>query len=724
MLLHHKIVNLLTICLLLTSAFSTNAEARKPIPSLTREQQDKIAETVKAQLSQAKTAADSVPLLFNLFDLNSTALAYDIAIQLAETARRAGKNDIALEAMMNAANSASTKDSLVNVVLQRVEKEFPQSPQKKSARTFINMVYNTSVARYADEEHRSKLLQELLRKLASDPPSDVYDKIVITHAICVNLARISEGELLVEYVRKLGDLIDQLPADDHSIRNAYYVWSSMMYTRAGNNDEAIEACKSLLDEMLALDERNRKIGRKYRSYDAYRYTTYTRLLENYQAMSPADVERYYMLAKEMVQRDPIAKMTYGKAPLPDIYYNFYKANYRKAFELIDRCKDDKYLKPRQLQILGMYISAANAIGEKEALLEVYPIYNKLLKDELESRQNERTRELEVVYEVNDIHNENLRLQQDRNAAQRHLWKTVTIVSIALVLILTAFIIILLHLNRRRLRLAQRLKDSNRALRNESKSLAEARDQLRAARDEAQKADELKTEFINNMSHEVKAPLQAITEYSQMIIDNIDEEHKKFLDTFASRLTVNCELVNTIVNDVLQLTELHNSSLKIKENLYDIKPICDTAIDSVRHHFKPGVKILFTPDSENFLMRTDRHRVLQILVNILSNAAKFTREGAVTISIRKSADGTKAIISVADTGCGIAPENAESIFNRFTKLDSSVSGAGLGLTIARMLAQRLGGSLVLDTDYTDGARFVLTLPMKLAIKPTIISAARA
>ena len=73
MLLHHKIVNLLTICLLLTSAFSTNAEARKPIPSLTREQQDKIAETVKAQLSQAKTAADSVPLLFNLFDLNSTA---------------------------------------------------------------------------------------------------------------------------------------------------------------------------------------------------------------------------------------------------------------------------------------------------------------------------------------------------------------------------------------------------------------------------------------------------------------------------------------------------------------------------------------------------------------------------------------------------------------------------------------------------------------------------
>ena len=207
-----------------------------------------------------------------------------------------------------------------------------------------------------------------------------------------------------------------------------------------------------------------------------------------------------MLAKEMVQRDPRAKMTYGKAPLPDIYYNFYKANYRKAFELIDRCKDDKYLKPRQLQILGIYITAANAIGEKEALLEVYPIYNKLLKDELESRQNERTRELEVVYEVNDIHNENLRLQQDRNAAQRHLWKTVTIVSIALVLILTAFIIILLHLNRRRLRLAQRLKVSNRALRNESKSLAEARDQLRAARDEAQKADELKTEFINNMSH--------------------------------------------------------------------------------------------------------------------------------------------------------------------------------------------------------------------------------
>lgn len=679
------------------------------IASPVQKSKQEIIDSLDVELSRRSNPSDSVMLMFNIFDLEPQSKKTEYGKRLAATATRAGDYEIAFDALRNVANINQENEEIIEEILDMV-KSYPESEDRDNTITFIRILRNWSRAKAAKTaDERVARIQALVREASSTPPKDLDDRIVLLHALCIHLSELSEGDLLADYLHRLGELIEETPSENHALKNVYYVWASMIYTKVGQRALAIQTCRNLLDEIDALDRRNKELGRKYRSYDAHRYIVYTRLLENYEELDPSEVEQYYNEAMRLVKTDSRAAVTYSSAPLPSIYHSFFQKNYRKAFELIDSCKDNPYLEKRKLQLTKMYIGAATAIGNHKALLEAYPAYARLLEEELDTRQNERYRELQVLYDVNEIKLENLKLKEEEQLVRQRMWRTVTIVCAGLLLALGAFIFFLLRMGRRKAMIAKRLKIANKNLRNESRQLRETRDKLEAARDIARRADSLKTDFINNMSHEVSVPLQAMSEYSQMILENVDDEHKKYLSTFAERLSLNCELVNTIVNDVLQLAELHNSTLHIKEKPHSLLPICETSADAVRRKLNPGVSLSVVAEKGDIIIRTDRHRLIQILVNLLSNAAKFTEKGEITLSLDTTEDNSQVLFTVTDSGIGIDPRYKDTIFERFTKLDSSVPGAGIGLTISRMLAELMGGTLILDTAYTDGARFILSLP---------------
>lgn len=141
------------------------------------------------------------------------------------------------------------------------------------------------------------------------------------------------------------------------------------------------------------------------------------------------------------------------------------------------------------------------------------------------------------------------------------------------------------------------------------------------------------------------------------------------------------------------------------------------LDGVRHRVAPGVALQFDASSPAISLFTDPQRLHQILLNLLTNAAKFTQRGSITLgfSLENDEEGNtdleKVRFVVTDTGIGIKADKKEAIFDRFVKLDKETQGAGLGLTISRLLARILGGDVYLDTTYTKGARFVLILPRK-------------
>lgn len=669
-------------------------------------------DSINNVLSQIDTPADSIMPMFNIYDLLTEPDRIAYSYKLIETAGHAGRYDIALDVIRNNANSNMRDIEVIDRMID-LTATFPESEDRSNSQTFLRMVRNACKAQGAvTAKERVDIIEKLMREANANPPETLNDQIVLLHEICIYLSDITEGDLLVDYLHKLGELIEKMPETSYALKNMYYVWASIIYTKTGQTALAIQACNHLLDQIDLLDQRNQRLGRVHRDYDAHRYIVYTRLLENAEGLDPADELKYYNEAIRLTGTSSRAAKTYASAPLPDIYHAMYHKNYRKAFELIDRCKDNPYLNKRRLQIMKMYIGAATAIGENQALLNSYPEYARLLEEELNTREKERYRELQVIYDVNEIKIDNLRLKEREENARKQMWRAITIVCVCMLVALAIFSFFMLRLSRRKTAIANRLKITNRNLMNESRLLREARDQLKTARDMAEKADKLKTEFINNMSHEVKVPLQAMLQYSQMILENVDDDRKKFLSTFADRLVINCELVNTIVNDVLQLAELHNSTLKVSEQPYDLLPICEAAADALRPRLHPGVTLDVTAPAGDIIIRTDRYRLQQILTNLLSNAVKFTDEGTVSLSMSTTADNSQVIFTVTDTGIGIDPSYAETIFERFSKLDNNIPGAGLGLTIARLLAHLLGGDLILDTAYRAGARFILSLPNRV------------
>ena len=138
--------------------------------------------------------------------------------------------------------------------------------------------------------------------------------------------------------------------------------------------------------------------------------------------------------------------------------------------------------------------------------------------------------------------------------------------------------------------------------------------------------------------------------------------------------------------------------------------CKDVEKSVKQKIQQGVNLTLTCSEKDFVMKTDILRLQQLLLNLLTNAAKFTAQGEINLNYQVDKEKMQVIFSVTDTGCGVPPDKQESIFNRFEKVDEFKQGAGLGLPICRTIAGLFGGTLTVDPAYTGGARFIFVHPI--------------
>ncbi len=466
-----------------------------------------------------------------------------------------------------------------------------------------------------------------------------------------------------------------------------------------------------LEGIESLEKHYREIGRIYHSFDANRYIIYTRLLSNFPMLAPHEVEKYYKLAMDLAASDYTSAETNKVSPTPQIYYNLAYKNYDKALGYIKSCIDHPYNIQDRRRLLKHEIECAEAVGDNATLLKAACEYNKLLEDNLSQRLDEKYRELQVLSDNSELINNYNQLHIEKQRAEARALRLTVLIAILAAVILLISVIVLFRLNRRNRSLVMTLDKSNRELLEKSENLEQSRQELVKARDMAQKANNMKTDFIKNMSYEVNAPLKAINEYSKLIVDCADASNRKYLERFTALVELNSELLNTIVNDVLHISEIDSNSVPIHNRSTDLRSMCTMVLDGVRQRLSPHVVLLFDAESPAISLFTDPQRLHQILLNLLTNAAKFTAKGSITLSYRIDADKGTVVFSVTDTGIGIKSDKKDAIFDRFVKLDKDTQGAGLGLTISRMLARIMGGDVQLDTSYTKGARFIVILPQK-------------
>ena len=220
----------------------------------------------------------------------------------------------------------------------------------------------------------------------------------------------------------------------------------------------------------------------------------------------------------------------------------------------------------------------------------------------------------------------------------------------------------------------------------------------------------KTSFLQNFNHEIRTPLNAIYGFAQLLCTpgmEISEEEKQQYSTYISD---SYSLIDMMLNDIHDITDSENGTYSIVRQDFRINEVCRSAISSTRHCAQEGVRMDFTTElSDDAIINSDERRIHQVLVNYLTNACKHTSEGEIILHCSDTERPGRIVLSVTDTGPGIPADKAEIIFKRFVKLDEYKQGAGLGLSICRLIAENLGAEACLDTTYTGrGARFILVL----------------
>lgn len=325
-------------------------------------------------------------------------------------------------------------------------------------------------------------------------------------------------------------------------------------------------------------------------------------------------------------------------------------------------------------------------GADSDRIEVEVIPNKVMMDS--KIVKEKRLDLSFIHQPIEMVNENPSFYEQY---KYHIWTVATIL-----VVLSAGLFVSLYFYYHTKKLKDELQESESALRD--------------AKDRAEESSRLKSAFLANMSHEIRTPLNAIVGFSDVLASggSSEDEQQGYVDI----IKTNSDLLLRLINDILDVSRLEADRVTFTFEECDVVPLCQRVLASVSQSRKSENEFIFECDRESMDMRTDTQRLQQVIINLLSNADKFTRNGKITLGLKMDEKQREVLFSVSDTGTGIPLEKQKLVFERFEKLNEYVQGTGLGLSICKLTVEKWGGKIWVDPGYTDGARFVFTHPLDI------------
>lgn len=671
-----------------------------------------ISDTLARQLSQTKAATHRLQILYDLFDLAPHDSVTVTGERVLEAALEVKDYASAMDMYRRLGSFNIGRDTLrIESYINGLTK-LPKSPERDATECFLYLSLMTAKAHYLDEDMRYNQLMHLLQRFRDTRTQNqpIYDRVVMMFTLCNYLDAAVPGEILTSYLNELEGLIKQMPYKLNGLENMFYLHSAMVYTSNDQPARAVAADRELLQVINRLDNERIQQGRIYRNYDRFRYSVYRRMLSNYDALSDEEVEKIYRRVLELQKTNEAVADDMAHNPRVEAYYNMAKENYATALPLLMECLDKERQQHNRRQLLRLAVKAATETGDTQTLNNVAREYSVILEKTLKERTFQRGKELRALYEVAEITDPDSNQASLAERTENRNTTLTIILWIALAIIIAIVVAFSVHILRSR-RLSMKLRETNALLESERDNLRRIQASLIETRDQARQANRHKSDFISNMTHEVTTPLNALVENAHLIVDNVSSEKRKYLDRFARTIDVSAEMIRTLINDVLEMNNLDSGTLLIQRATIPLNTICIAALQSMRIHTKPGVQLRWANEKEpTQVIFTDARRVEQVLVNLLSNGLKFTDEGYVELAYTVDTEAGTTTFTVTDTGIGVPEGKEEIIFERFEKLSPSSQGNGLGLSISRMIAIQLNGSLYIDTTYTgEGSRFVFTIP---------------
>jgi two-component system chemotaxis sensor kinase CheA len=276
----------------------------------------------------------------------------------------------------------------------------------------------------------------------------------------------------------------------------------------------------------------------------------------------------------------------------------------------------------------------------------------------------------------------------------------------------------MHIQKQASELVERAREQERS----NEALRQQRDELSVLNQALEEANRVRSQFLSTMSHELRTPLTSVIGFSQILLRTstkspLNAQQRDNIE----RILKNAEHLLTLINSVLDLSKIEAGRMDINTTEVDLKEFLTHLVDETRSlAIERGLKLTVAVATDTMTIETDATKLRQVVLNLISNGLKFTKQGGVTVSVMRhparnsNVDAEQITISVKDTGIGISPEQQERIFDAFYQVDysntRSYEGTGLGLSIVRELTTLLGGSVELESQIGQGTTFTIILPV--------------
>lgn len=360
------------------------------------------------------------------------------------------------------------------------------------------------------------------------------------------------------------------------------------------------------------------------------------------------------------------------------------ANIQDYYSVLFRTKDIELQKNNLL--LQNTAMKLKAIKEEEREIMMQKAISDLkLKQQRTDIELMRERDLKQKSAIKLKEHELKQMRQDAEY-KKHISNIFTAIFIGVGILSLIYIIVLLR-NSAKLRIRTKEAEESRRI--------------------ALNANALKTAFLQNISHEIRTPLNAVVGFNDLINAPDNELTDDDKASMLEQIHTNTDLLLRLMNEIIEMSKLETGNYKLTNKEIKVFDLCRTAMNYSLPDARDSVSTILDTQETDLTIVTDAKYLNMVLTHLLSNAYKYTTQGTVTLSYRS--DGNHVVIAVTDTGVGIPASETERIFRQFEKLDTFKSGFGLGLSICQKIITILQGKIVLDTKYTSGARFFISLP---------------
>ncbi|MGZ3481588.1 MAG: sensor histidine kinase, partial [Myxococcaceae bacterium] len=264
--------------------------------------------------------------------------------------------------------------------------------------------------------------------------------------------------------------------------------------------------------------------------------------------------------------------------------------------------------------------------------------------------------------------------------------------------------------------ASQVRAYSRQLEQKSRQLEEATRGLRAANKQLQELDRMKDDFVSTVTHELRTPLTSIRAFSEILLDDPEirlPDRKRFLATIVKET----QRLTRLINQVLELAKIESGSAEWHTTELNVKDVIRESVETTSQLFRENrIELEMAVNGELFpAVRADRDRLMQVLINLLSNAVNVCRPGEGRVEIRLGVSQGFLQVDVRDNGPGISPADHEKVFEKFRQVGDTLTGkprgTGLGLPISRRIIEHFGGRLWVESDLGAGATFSFTLPLE-------------